>query len=180
MSNNYTTIPAMFKDVVLNNPEKNIFNYKKDNQWFSLSGKEVFNIVESISSALRYYNLSNNDKIAILSTTSYKWALCDYGILCNGSVTVTVYPTLIDKQIAYIINNSETKLIFVEDQQQLTKINNIKSDCPNLEKIVLMDNSASDNSDEINFDSFIDIGLSNKDSETFNFDKIIDAVKPDD
>ena len=51
MSNNYTTIPAMFKDVVLNNPEKNIFNYKKENQWFSLSGKEVFNIVESISSA---------------------------------------------------------------------------------------------------------------------------------
>ena len=56
MSNNYTTIPAMFKDVVLNNPEKNIFNYKKDNQWFSLSGKEVFYIVESISGFLDYQN----------------------------------------------------------------------------------------------------------------------------
>ena len=143
MIDNYTTIPQMFKDVVLSNPNKKLFNYKKDNQWFSLTGDDIYNRVESIASALRYYNFSNNDKIAILSTTSYKWALCDYGILCNGSVTVTVYPTLIDKQIAYIINNSETKLIFIENQDQLSKVNNIKNECPNLEKVVLMEQSRS-------------------------------------
>ena len=37
----------------------------------------------------------NKDKVAILSSTTYKWALADYGIICNGSTTVTVYPTLI-------------------------------------------------------------------------------------
>ena len=65
--------------------------------------------MSDISSGLLSFNLQKQDKVAILSNTSYKWALCDYGILCNGSVTVTVYPTLIDKQIEYILNNSETK-----------------------------------------------------------------------
>ena len=41
-------------------------------------------------------------------------------------MTVTVYPTLIDKQISYILNNSETQLIFVENQEQLSKINNVR------------------------------------------------------
>ena len=115
MLSEYTTIPSMFKNVVTSNPDKNIFNYKVDNAWCSLTGKEIYNIVESISSALRSFNLTNNDKIAILSTTSYKWALCDYGILCNGSTTVTIYPTLIDSQVEFILNNSESKLVFVEN-----------------------------------------------------------------
>jgi len=180
MISNYSTIPAMFKEVVLSNPDKKLFNYKKNNEWLSLTGQDIYDTVESIASALRYYNLAKNDKVAILSTTSYKWALCDYGILCNGSVTVTVYPTLIDKQISYILNNSETQLIFVENQDQLSKINNVRSECLNLKKIILMDNSALENSQEINLNDFIKIGSKNKSSDNFDFNEIIDSVNPDD
>jgi len=172
----------MFKNVVTANPDKNIFNYKVNKLWCSLTGKEIYNIVESISSALRSFDLSNDDKIAILSTTSYKWALCDYGILCNGSVTVTVYPTLIDSQIAYIINNSSSKLIFVENQEQLKKINAIKNECENLKNIVVLDNSSdSDNPHELNFDDFLLLGEEyKKQNLSFNFEDIINNVKPND
>ena len=103
MSSNYDTIPTMFKSIVENDPEKKLFNYKEGNSWISLKSKEVYSIVESISSALRSYELSINDKAAILSSTSYKWALCDYGIISLGAVTTSVYPSLLPNQIEYIL-----------------------------------------------------------------------------
>ena len=180
MTSNYNTIPSMFKNIIDNNPDKNLFNYKENNVWFSMKAKEVYSIVESISSALRYHKLSTNDKVAILSTTSYKWALSDYGILCNGSVTVTIYPTLIDSQIKYILNNSETKLIFVENEEQLNKINTIKDQCINLKTVVMLDNSSNNLNDIINFDDFVKLGDTYKASHDFDFEKIIDNVKPND
>ena len=86
----YSTIPQMFYNVINSNLEKNIFNYKKGGEWVGLTGEEIKLKVESISSGMRYFGIIEHNKVAILSNTSYKWALCDYAILCNGSTTVTV------------------------------------------------------------------------------------------
>ena len=100
----YDTIPQMFYSVINSNLNKNIFNYKENDSWCSLKGFEIKTYVENIAAALIYNNVLKHDKVAILSSTSYKWALCDYGILCCGMTTVTVYPTLIEDQVNYIIN----------------------------------------------------------------------------
>ena len=58
-----------------------------------------------------------------------------------GAVTVTVYPSLMPDQIVYILNDSESKLVFVEDEMQLEKVKSIFDQCNNLQKIVVMNNS---------------------------------------
>ena len=137
----YPTIAQMFYDIINKSLDKHIYFYKKNNKWTGLTGKDVLSIVEKISIALYANNIRYQDRVAILSNTSYKWALCDYGIISMGAVTTTVYPTLMPKQIEYILNDSETKLIFVEDQMQLEKIKSILESCKKIEKIVVMDNS---------------------------------------
>ena len=162
----YKNIPEMFYSVVNANPEKNIFNYKKNNKWISLNGLEIKKYVESISLALQNNNITKNDKVAILSSTSYKWALCDYGIICNGSTTVTVYPTLIEEQVEYILIDSDSKLIFVEDTNQFKKIESIFNKCINLNKIIVLDNSLDESSENfINFDDFVS---DNKEIKSFD------------
>ena len=174
----YKTIPQMLRNAVNDHPEKNIINYKKNNNWNSISASDAYSLIIKISSALRHFNIKEDDKVSILSNTSYKWSLCDYGIISNASVTVTVYPTLVNSQVEYILNNSESKLIFVENIEQLNKINSIKSKCSKLKHIVLLDNSQTqDSQDIITFDDFIKLGAKNKDN--INIDKIIDAVNPD-
>jgi len=177
----YKTIPQMFYSVINANPNKNIFNYKKDNDWIPLKGSEIKTIVENISASLLYHEITKNDKIAILSTTSYKWALCDYGILCSGAVTTTVYPTLIDDQVLYILNNSESKIIFVENKLQLIKIQNILQNCDYLNLIVVMDDSYDgDNNKIINFSSFLNLGSEYKKDKNLNVEDISMNVKTDD
>ena len=109
---NYKTIPEMFFSVINSNINKNIMNYKKDNNWVGLSGGEIKDKVKSLSSALTSFGLIPNDKIAILSSTSYKWALCDYSILCSRMTTVTVYPTLVLDQVEYILKNFSSFFIY--------------------------------------------------------------------
>lgn len=136
---NYKTIPEMFFSVIEEQENKNILNYKLNDNWIPILGSEIKEIVESLSGSLLYLELAPKDKVAILSTTSYKWALADYSILSVGMTTTTVYPTLIDEQIEFILNDSKSKLIFVENKEQFDKINKFFDKCDSLKYIVLLD-----------------------------------------
>ena len=162
----YKTISDMFYNVMLNNTEKEFFFHKVNSTWISLKGSEIVSKVESLSKGLLSLNLTHGDKVAILSNTSYKWALCDYSIICSGMTTVTVYPTLIEDQIKFIINNSETKVIFVEDIHQYKRVESIIEDCPNLEKIIIMEFD-NNNSNHFNLFNLIEFG-NNKDIDLIN------------
>ena len=122
----YKTIPDMFLNVTNEFSSKSLYHYKKNNEWIGIKGSDVRSTVRNLSAALRSLDIQGGDKVAILSTNSPRWSMSDYAIICNGSVTVTVYPTLLPAQIEYILNNSDTKAIFVENSDQLEKITEIK------------------------------------------------------
>ena len=115
----------MFYTNINESLNKEVIFYKKNNKWKGLTGKDILSLVEKISFSLYVNGLRYQDKIAILSNTSYKWSMCDYGIISMGAVTTTVYPSLMPDQIEFILNDSGSKLVFVEDQMQLEKIKSI-------------------------------------------------------
>ena len=83
----------------------------------------------------------------------------DYGIVCSGAATVSVYPTLISSQVEYILNNSSSTAVIVEDQVQLSKINKIWENCPQLGHVIVMDESdESEDARIINFSDFLMLG----------------------
>ena len=68
-----------------------------------------------------------------------EWVYADMGILCAGGVSSGIYPTDSSSQVEYLINDSSTKVIFAEDEEQLDKILSCRSRCPTLQKIVVFD-----------------------------------------
>ena len=117
----YPTIAQMFYGVINESLDKEIYFYKEINKWKGLTGKDILSIVEKISFSLYLNGIRYQDKVAILSNTSYKWALCDYGILSMGGVTTTVYPSLMPAQIEYILNDSSSRLILLKIRCSLKK-----------------------------------------------------------
>src|SRR5213596_485212 len=65
--------------------------------------------------------------------------LCRHGILCAGGVSSGIYPTDSSSQVEYLINDSSTRVIFAEDEEQLDKILSCRALCPTLQKIVVFD-----------------------------------------
>ena len=171
---NYPTISQMFYGVLNESPDSEIFFYKKDNRWKGVTGKDILSIVKKISFSLYANEIRYQDKVAILSNTSYKWALCDYGIVSMGAVTTTVYPSLMPNQIEFILNDSGSKLIFVEDQMQLEKIKSIFDSCKKLDKIIVMDNSCDNDEPNVeNLNSFLRSSRELIESNNINFKDMV-------
>jgi len=177
----YKTISQMFLNTTNEFSSKELYYYKKNNNWIGIKGSDVRATVRNIASGLRSIGIGLGDNVAILSTNSPRWAMADYGVICNGSATVTVYPTLLPAQIEYILNNSDSKAIFVENQDQLDKINGIKSNLPELQHIIVMDDSVDAATEGTsNFMDFLDMGLKYEEQNNFSLSEISSGIKEND
>ncbi len=170
----YNSISDMFVKVTDKHKSKNLYYYKKNDNWVGLSGKYIRSSVEFISFGIKSYNIEPQSKIAIMSNNSPRWAMADYGIICSNTVTVSIYPTLIANQVEYIINDSGAKLIFIENNEQLNKIKSIWANCTTLDSIVVMDDSyVGDDSRIINFIDFCAIGEDFKSNSKVTFNDMV-------
>ena len=153
------TISQMFYNTVSKHADKDLYYHKVDGDWVGIKGSEIKDAVEKIIKALRFSENLSSENVGIISANSPYWGMCDYGIICSGCTTVTIYPTLIAPQIEYILKDSNTKVLFAEDSEQLNKILSIWDNCPELNKVVVLDNSYTGEDDKIvNLDSFLSIG----------------------
>ena len=177
----FSTIPEMFLNTTNKFSDKYLYYYKKNDQWIGLKGKDIKNVVKEVSSALHSLGINKQDKVAIMSNNSPRWAMSDYGILCSGAVTVTIYPTLIQSQVDYIINDSNSKLIFVENKEQLDKAIKSKENCSSLKHIIVMNDTYNGNDENImNYLDFLELGNEYLNKENINFDDLAKTSNPDD
>ena len=92
--------------------------------------------VEAIGNALLATGLNPGDRVAIVSDTRMEWSLADYATLSAGGVVVTVYPTLTDEQVSYLLKDSGSTVVFAEDQKQLDKVARALSKNPQVKRVV--------------------------------------------
>ena len=177
----YSTISQMFDYATNQNLTKALYYYKRGENWVGLTGLDIRNTVKDIAFALRSLGMQSGTNAAILSNNSPQWAMSDYGIICSGSASVSIYPTLIPSQIEYILNDSKSSLIFIENQEQYDKIKAIWPNCPNLKTIVLLDNSDTKNIENVyTLNNLLDMGSEYSKSVDLSFDSLLNTAKPSD
>jgi long-chain acyl-CoA synthetase len=101
------------------------------NQWRDISRRIAF--------ALRENGFMPGDVASILCNTTPQWVYADMGILCAGGVSSGIYPTDSAKQVEYLLNDSGTSVLFVEDEEQLDKALSCRANCPKLKRIIIFD-----------------------------------------
>src|SRR3989337_2310259 len=84
-----------------------------DGQWKKWTYKEAAHEIRSLAAALLTYNLPPDSHIAILSKNCAHWIMADLAIAMIGCISVPIYPTLSAAGIKYILEHSESKLIFL-------------------------------------------------------------------
>jgi long-chain acyl-CoA synthetase len=88
----------------------------------SITWTEVNERVDRIAAGLIASGVCKGDVVSILGQTCLDWALCDLAILRAGGVSVGIYPTLTGEQAGYILKDSSTRFLFVEDADQFSKL----------------------------------------------------------
>jgi long-chain acyl-CoA synthetase len=124
----YLNLADMFFRKRQDFPTNSAYRSKKDGQWKAMTFTEAVDQSEKLSAGLAYFGIKKGDKIALISTNRVEWALIDYAVLALGAALVPVYPTLLKDQVRYIVNDSEAKIVIVENDDQREKINQIRDE----------------------------------------------------
>jgi long-chain acyl-CoA synthetase len=147
MSQNSSTPPAnqaqnlaqLFLHRVEASPDKEAFRYLDNDDWASVTWKQAAERVEALAAGLLALGVAAEERIGIASTTRLEWILADLAVMCAGAATTTVYPSTNAEDTAYILADSESRIVFAEDDKQLGKLTERRADLPNLAKVVLFD-----------------------------------------
>ncbi|WP_334265867.1 AMP-dependent synthetase/ligase [Bradyrhizobium symbiodeficiens] len=112
---------------------------KKFGIWQPTSWGEWLEISKEIAYALRAIGFMPGDVASIIANAVPEWVHADMGILCAGGVSSGIYPTDASSQVEYLVNDSRTKVIFAEDEEQLDKILACRARCASLQRIIVFD-----------------------------------------
>ena len=133
------TMAAMFWAAVAQRGEQVWLRQKALGIWRSHSWAEVAQAVREIGHGLMDLGFAPGDTASILSNTVVDWVLADLAVLCAGGVSNGIYPTDAPSQVHYLSEDSRTRVLFVEDDEQLDKALQVRAELPLLTKIVVFD-----------------------------------------
>jgi len=132
------TLARMFWDRVERTADRPAQQFKQAGAWQTLSWGEVGQIVRELALGLIALGRQKGDAVALLSTSRAEWVQADFAIFSAGCITVPIYPTYPPELIAYVVSDSEARMIIVEDAGQLAKVLEARAKMPGLEHIVVI------------------------------------------
>ncbi|ODU09766.1 MAG: fatty-acid--CoA ligase [Rubrivivax sp. SCN 71-131] len=133
------TLPELFLNAVQARGDAVWMREKKLGIWREWRWREAAVAVREIAMGLAALGLQPGQTASILANTVVEWVLVDVGILCAGGVTNGIYPTDSEQQVVYLCADSATRIVFVEDEEQLDKLLEVRQQLPLLQHIVVFD-----------------------------------------
>ena len=131
-----TSVGAVLLEQVKASGDREAFRHLRDGRWVSLSWTETKDSAFELAAGLLALGIQLEDRVAIASGTRIEWVLADLAIMSAGAATTTVYPTTQHDDVAFILSDSGSRVVFAEDQGQVDKIEAHADELPDLETIV--------------------------------------------
>ena len=118
--------------------------FKEGDAWVSRSFAEVGETVRALSLGLIELGVGKGDKVSILANTRPEWTIADFAALSAGATVVPIYQTNSPEECQYVLENSDAKVVVVEDDEQMEKIRAVRDQLPLLEHVIRMTGTSDD------------------------------------
>lgn len=140
----FKSFVEMFHHRVKSTPDAEALEFKKDGKWVTITWKEVADRVRGVACGLRSLGVENEQRCAIVSPTRMEWILADFGILCAGAATTTIYPTAKKEEVLHILKDSESRFVLAHSKKAVDVLLELRKECPLLTGIISFDGTRSD------------------------------------
>ncbi|MFF3464967.1 AMP-dependent synthetase/ligase [Streptomyces sp. NPDC002619] len=156
IENRPPSVAALFLDRVAATPDAEAYRYpvppasgQGPDEWKSLSWGQAAERVYAIAAGLIELGVQPEQRVALASSTRVEWILADLGILCAGAATTTVYPQTNEDESAFILSDSESRVLIAEDAAQLAKVQERRAELPDLTHVVVIDGAGVQTGDDV-------------------------------
>ncbi len=151
--------------------------------WQEISWNEYAANVRTVAHGLLNFGIARGECVAVISENRPEWLYVDLGIQSIGAVTAAIYVTNAAEQVAYIVEHSQARIIFVEDEEQLDKVLKTREGLPKLEMIVVFEWKGLRGFEDpmvVQFDEFLETGREHMSGDGKTLDEHIAAGRPED
>jgi long-chain acyl-CoA synthetase len=174
----YPNIHAMLKETIDRNFDGPAFRwFGPDGHLEQLTWGGFYEQLRQVVGSLSALGIQKGDAINILSYSCFRWVLTDLAAVSMGAVSVGIYQSLLPPDCRYIIDHSDAKIVFVQDEIQLAKVQGLRPDLPAVEKVVMLSGEAPDDDWILSYDAFVALGQS---TPAGVIDELIGAVSAQD
>ena len=136
--NEFSTVPSLLRNVVENiHPADETFLIdKKKSEWENISFRETLDRADAVSAFFLEKGIVKADRMGLIIENGPDYVYYDQGIQQIGAINVSIYPTLSEQEVEYIINDSGMKAILVGNTFLYKKVLKIADNCRALKYII--------------------------------------------
>ncbi|MGW0294069.1 AMP-dependent synthetase/ligase [Streptomyces tuirus] len=156
IENRPPSVAGLFLERVAATPDAEAYRYpvpssagQGPDEWKSLSWAQAAERVYAIAAGLIELGVQAEQRVALAAGTRLEWILADLGIMCAGAATTTVYPQTNADESAYILSDSESRVLIAENAEQLAKAVEKRAELPELTHVVVIDAAGVETADWI-------------------------------
>ncbi|HEY0898206.1 MAG TPA: long-chain fatty acid--CoA ligase [Sphingobacteriaceae bacterium] len=134
----FTTVPRLLRNVTqhVHSEDHTFLLHKTTSDWEEISYKEVLHKADAISSYFLDLGIQKGDRLALIIDNSPEYVYYDQGLQQLGAVNVSVYPTLTESEVEYILKDSNARAILVGNPFLFRKIQKVANNCPDLIRVI--------------------------------------------
>jgi len=176
------TVQALFWNAVALRQNDVWLRQKELGIWRAWTWHETGHIVKEIAMGLHALGMQVQDRVSILSNTRAEWVWADLAILSLGGTSAGIYPTDAVSQVHYILSDSQSRFLFVEDEEQLDKVLEALPELPSLIQIIVFDDKGLrhfDHPQVLSLDALRHLGAQALANDPFGFETLREASSPE-
>ncbi|HET6152181.1 MAG TPA: long-chain fatty acid--CoA ligase [Marmoricola sp.] len=173
-------LAVQFRERVSKSPGAEAFRVPAadDQPWVSYTWKQTGDRVEKLAAGLLSLGIESEQRVGIAAGTRLEWIEADLAVLCAGAATTTVYPSTMASDVAYILADSGSRIVFAENDEQVQKLRDHQSDLPDLFKIVVFEGTT-DGERTISLDDLAALGEKHLAEHPDAVDQAVAGIKPE-
>ncbi len=174
------TLGELFRQSALKHSRSDALNYKESGSWAKVSSVRMIERAENIALGLFSFGIRKSDRVAILAANSPDWTITDAGCQLSGIIDVPIYTTLAPSAVAYIVNDSGSKVFFLENKLSYERLKEALADCPSIVKIVFFDGSGDEIENTLSLTDLESIGSKLRVERPELIEELVEGVGPGD
>src|ERR1700749_2734731 len=133
-----STVPSLIRNIVANiHPDTHTFmTHKVKDEWVEISYKQTIDNADAISAWMLDIGIKKGDRLSLIIENGPDYVYYDQALQQIGAVNASIYPTLTESEIEYILNDSGARTILVGNPFLLRKVVKVANNCPALIRII--------------------------------------------
>lgn len=180
---NIKSIPATFMEVSRERGERIAMRHKEYGLWKEISWNEYYRQAAYITHGLMQLGIEAGDFVGIIGENCPEWLYIDMGVQMAGARTVGIYTTSSWQQVQYILEHSDCKILFAENEEQVDKWLQMRDQLPGLEYVIYWDKKGLERLSDpqlLFYDDFVVLGRESFEADPERHLSRVEAINPED